>query len=202
MKIKLTLMACVLFALNGYGQIATFDATTATAVKASNGFLATTKALAEKSFTSLTDLKKSGLELLQLTKEYQDALSAVNSFVRNSDQAKDIFTNQKQIIAMYTNNTYKYDRYFPDKYRNMVHSAMKNGLNKSVKVMSQTNVILSENFVKMNDNERFQQLDKINKEMMKIAYGMRAFIDVYSRYAEARRQNPNFEEIDLNSKGF
>ncbi len=180
------------------GQLATYDATTFAAVKSGNTFLASTKALAEKSFSSLTDLKKSGMDLLKVTKEYQDALSAVNSYVRNSDQAKDIFSAQKQIIALYSNNTYKYDRYFNDKYKEMVHSAMKNGLNKSVKVMSKTNVILSENFVKMNDNERFQQLDQISKEMMKISYGMRAFIDVFTRYAEARRQNPNFEEINLN----
>ncbi|WP_025146106.1 hypothetical protein [Pedobacter jeongneungensis] len=196
-KLILIIISCI-FSLKAMGQVATYDATTFAAVKSGNAFLASTKALAEKSFSSLTDLKKSGLDLLQITKQYQDALSAVNSFVRNSDQAKDIFAAQKQIIAMYTNNTYKYDRYFNDKYREMVHSAMKNGLNKSVKVMSKTNVILSENFVKMNDNERFQQLDQISKEMMKISYGMRSFIDVFSRYAEARRQNPNFEEINLN----
>lgn len=191
------LLIALFVSLSLKAQMPVTDAVTAAAVNKGNVLQATIRSFAEKSFTSITDLKKSGMELLTLTKEYQNALSSVNSVVANSQQTQDIFSGQKQIITLYANNVYKYDRYFPPKYKEMVHRSMKNGLNESFKILKRTNIILQGNFVNMNDNERFQQLDKINKDMQELREQMGSFIQIYTRYAIALRENPDVENIQL-----
>ncbi|MGB4776496.1 MAG: hypothetical protein WBP45_15065 [Daejeonella sp.] len=191
------LLISLFFSMASKAQMPVTDAVTAEAINRGNVLQSTIKSFSQKTFTTITDLKKSGMELLTLTKEYQNALSSVNSVVANSQQTQDIFSGQKQIITLYANNVYKYDRYFPPKYKEMVHRSMKNGLNESFKILKRTNIILQANFVNMNDNERFQQLDKINKDMQELREQMGSFIQIYTRYAIALRENPDVENIQL-----
>ena len=198
MKKELTFIAVLLMAWGcSYAQLATFDAgansalsTLNTAITKSNSVQGSMNGFLNKSFTTLGDMKAKATDLLKLTKEYQDALSAVNSVITNSQQVQSLFDLQRTSVKLYTDNVYRYDRYLTKKLADDYHETMRFGLAKCFSVLRGSDIILKSDFLKMNDNERFSQLSKINDEMYKLVDGMQAYINVYSRYAEILRKNP------------
>lgn len=196
-KVYTMFMAVLLLGGSSYAQLATVDvgankslATLNVALNKSNSVQGSMNGFLNKSFTTLGDMKAKASDLLKLTKEYQDALSAVNSVITNSQQVQSLFELQRTSVALYTDNVYRYDRYLTRRLADDYHDIMRFGLAKCFSVLRSSDVILKPDFLKMNDNERFAQLAKINEEMYKLVDGMQAYINVYSRYAEILRKNP------------
>jgi len=132
--------------------------------------------------TQLNDnIKQSSRGLLDLTQQYQKALSSVNSYIASSSRVKEVFTVQAQMVRLYA-GVHQYDDQLSSDEQDMVHTAMKNSLKKSGDILSDLKMLVRPDFYKMTDHERITEIDHIYEKMYFQYTGMNHFMDKISAY--------------------
>lgn len=165
-------------------QLVVSDPTNSALLAKSNGIQAVIQTMTQTSIDKIGDLGKITKDLYNVSKEYQDELKIVSSFVSKTSAVNDIFKKQKQVVDLYATEVMKYDKNLDSNQKKIYRNSMKQGVARSLGYLSDLDVVITSNFSKMSDGERIRLIEDINRKMTKEYEGMssvtRYFKKVYN----------------------
>jgi hypothetical protein len=113
-----------------------------------------------KGYNSVKNISKGNYDL---HRAFLDGQMVVSPAVRNYTRIKDIISDQSALISEYKSaaNTFKHDKHISPDEIDYVMDVYNNLVSQSLQNLSELNMAMSDNKLRMSDNERIQVIDHV-----------------------------------------